>query len=121
MGLDGLSEGISGLSTTQKIIGAVAVGSAVGLGVLAVSKIRKKKRKTAKTKKSKKRARKKRGVKHKVSRRGKSKKHKVGHRGTKQIHYTTKGQPYIILSSGKARFIKKSSAKARKKQKGGYY
>ena len=43
------------------------------------------------------------------------------HRGTKQIHYTKHRQPYIILPSGKARFIKKSSAKRSRKLKGGRY
>ena len=37
-------------------------------------------------------------------RRKKGKKRSSSRRG---VHYTKKGQPYIILSSGKARFIKK--------------
>lgn len=39
----------------------------------------------------------------------------------KKIHHTKTGQPYIILASGKARFISKKSEKLRKKRKGGYY
>ena len=42
-------------------------------------------------------------------------------RSTKRIRMTKNGQPYIILKSGKARFIKKSSARASRKKKGGRY
>lgn len=42
-------------------------------------------------------------------------------RSTKRIRYTKKGQPYVILRSGKARFIKKNSAKRSHKMKGGRY
>ena len=42
-------------------------------------------------------------------------------RSTKRIRMTKNGQPYIILKSGKARFIKKSSAKRSRKLKGGRY
>ena len=38
----------------------------------------------------------------------------------KKIFVTKNGQPYIILKSGKARFIKKSSAKLRRRRKGGF-
>jgi len=34
---------------------------------------------------------------------------------------TKNGQPYIILSSGKAKFITKSSARASRRRKGGRY
>jgi len=49
--------------------------------------------------------------------------HKVrsSHSGSRKIFKTKSGQPYIILASGKARFIKKSSAHNRKLRKGGYY
>jgi hypothetical protein len=39
----------------------------------------------------------------------------------KRIRQTKNGQPYIILASGKARFIKKSSARQSRKRKGGRY
>lgn len=39
---------------------------------------------------------------------------------SKKIKHTKNGQPYIILPSGKARFISKKSEKLRKKRKGGY-
>jgi hypothetical protein len=34
---------------------------------------------------------------------------------------TKTGQPYVILKSGKARFISKASARASRKRKGGRY
>lgn len=42
-------------------------------------------------------------------------------RSTKRIRYTKNGQPYILLKSGKAKFIKKKSAKLSHKRKGGRY
>ena len=42
-------------------------------------------------------------------------------RSTKRIRMTKNGQPYIILKSGKARFISKRSARLSRKRKGGRY
>lgn len=39
----------------------------------------------------------------------------------RRIRYTKNGQPYVIGSNGKARFIKKTSAKRSHSQKGGRY
>ena len=39
---------------------------------------------------------------------------------SKKIKFTKNGQPYIILKSGKARFIKRKSARLRKIRKGGF-
>lgn len=39
----------------------------------------------------------------------------------KRIRYTKTGQPYIIMASGKARFIKKKGAKRAHKTPGGRY
>ena len=39
----------------------------------------------------------------------------------KRIRYTKNGQPYVIMASGKARFIKKRGAKASHKKRGGRY
>jgi len=41
-------------------------------------------------------------------------------RAKKGIRFTKKGQPFIILRSGKAKFIKKSSARSAKRRKGGF-
>jgi len=37
-----------------------------------------------------------------------------------KIRFTKKGQPFIILRSGKARFIKKTRARLAKRRKGGF-
>lgn len=42
-------------------------------------------------------------------------------RSTKRIRYTKKGQPYVITRSGKAKFIKKTSARRSHRIKGGRY
>jgi len=39
----------------------------------------------------------------------------------RRIRMTKTGQPYVILASGKARFIKKTSARLSRKRKGGRY
>jgi len=39
----------------------------------------------------------------------------------RRIRYTSKGQPYVIQANGRARFIKKTSAKHSHKRKGGRY
>lgn len=39
----------------------------------------------------------------------------------RRIRYTKNNQPYVILSSGKARFISKKSVRQSKKRKGGKY
>jgi len=100
--------------------GALALGGgAVALGRSYLSN-RKAKRK--KTKKSRKRKTAKR-----TSKRTKKKKyypHTAGKgkdRSSKRIRFTKKGQPYIIQANGRARFIKKSSAKNSRKRKGGKY
>ena len=49
----------------------------------------------------------------------KGRKHK--YTSHKRIHYTKNGQPYIIVAGGKARFIKRKSARISKKRRGGRY
>ena len=97
--------------------------AAVGLGTTGlaagVAVIRKKRRKT-KRKKTRKRTSKKRKTKRRTTRRTKKKKW-YGKTRSKKIHKTKKGQPYIIMTNGRARFIKKSRAKSMRKRKGGYY
>jgi hypothetical protein len=57
-----------------------------------------------------------------IRKRSHTRKHK-GRKFTsrKRIHYTKKGQPYVIIKGGKARFIKKKSARISRKRKGGRY
>jgi len=42
-------------------------------------------------------------------------------RSSKRIRYTKNGQPYVIMASGKAKFIKKSGARRSHKASGGRY
>lgn len=97
----------------------IVSGAALGGGVLAglgiVQRIRKRKKKTRRKKKSTRRKRR------SYKKRTKKRKTKRSKRGSKKIYKTKNGQPYIILASGKARFISKRSASARRKRKGGYY
>ena len=99
--------------------GLVGVGAGVGIAALVGGKTKKKARKSRS-----KRGRithTKRGWKQDRKRKSKQKwevayqKHKKKHHSKKRkgVHYTKKGQPYIIMSSGKARFIKKTKRRAR--------
>jgi len=102
---------------------ALGVGAVVGTGALVATAIvkakRKKstKRKTSRKKTSSSRSR-------RTKRKGRRTPRTAGKgkdRSTKRIRYTKKGQPYVIMKSGKARFIKKTSAKRSHKLKGGRY
>jgi len=122
-GLKGqLNDFVAENKTALAIGGAGAAGIVIG-GIIgstiakSKSKPRKKsvKRKTIKRKTNYKRKSKKRNAKY-ARTAGKAK-----DRSQKRIRMTKNGQPYIILASGKARFIKKSSARASRKRKGGRY
>ena len=109
------------LATTA--IGASLGAVAIGGTAIAVSRARRSKSKTTRKKKTKKAKKKtKKRTKKKTRKRytprtaGKGK-----DRSTRRIRYTKKGQPYVITKSGKAKFIKKSSAKRSHKLKGGRY
>jgi len=84
----------------------VLVGAAVGYAVGSASS-KKKRSSKRKVRKSNNR-RKKRKVKYEYHRKGSkygsSKQYR--RKGGKSVRYTKNGQPYIILNSGKARFIK---------------
>lgn len=91
-----------------------AVGSSV------VRKVTRSRKKKSKSTKSKSRSKRKRTKKAKSRNTRKSKK-KTTKSSRKKIKYTKTGQPYILLASGKSRFISKKSAETRKKRKGGYH
>lgn len=143
--LEGLQQGISGLAEdiTEFVaahpiktaaIGAGIAGVAIGATTL-VRKRKKTKRKTATRKKAKRKKGKKlkfgsKAWRKKYVKKGRRKRispkyartaGKGKDRSTKRIRMTKHGQPYVILASGKARFIKKSSAKRSRKLKGGRY
>ncbi len=137
-----------GLTNVTNLIGEnplAAVGVAAGTGAVlgagtavAITGIAKKKKKSSKKKikKSKKRSTKKRKSKLKFGSRAYRKKYLTSKRkrrssprtagkgrdkSSKRIRYTKKGQPYIIMHNGRARFIKKSGARRSHKLKGGRY
>lgn len=105
-------------------LGAIAAGGAgllVGTGVGIATGIAISNRKSTKSKKRK-------GKSRKKSNRRKTRQRYTPHtagkgrdRSTKRIRYTKAGQPYVILRSGKARFITKRGAKLSRKRKGGRY
>lgn len=105
------------------VTSAVAVSGGVLAGTTITQIIRKKRKATSKAKKRKPKARKaKPRARRKVSKKKRKpvKKKWYGKTRTKKIYKTKKGQPYVLLKSGKARFIKKSRATRMRKTKGGY-
>jgi len=130
--MESLQSGIAGiLSKAEGLLGnpvATAVGGAVvgsaltGAVIGGVAAVKKRRRKTAKKKSTKRR----KTVKRKTTKRKCSYKYartagKGKDRSTRRIRMTKNGQPYVILKSGKARFIKKTSACASRRRKGGRY
>jgi len=97
--------------------GAIVGGSIVGITAAAVSrkKSRPRKKKAVRRSTPKRRGARKRSPKYA---RTAGKRKDPSHR---RIRMTKNGQPYVILASGKARFIKKSSARLSRKKKGGRY
>ena len=100
--------------------GLVGVGAGVGIAALVGGKTKKKARKSST--KRRRITHTKRGWKQDRKRKSKQKwevayrkrkKNKKNSYKRKGVHYTKKGQPYIIMSSGKARFIKKTKRRAR--------
>ena len=105
--------------------GALAVGGVVGAStVLAAKSVNKRKKRKTKKANGKSRRRPSRRASCHRKRRSRRTPRTAG-RGkdtsSRRIRYTKKGQPYIIMASGKARFIKKSGAKRSHKRKGGRY
>lgn len=97
-------------------LGAVGAG-VVGGGIMAIASATSKKKTKKRTSKKRKTSRAKRRTTKKRRTKTKHTK-KTSH---KRIRHTKNGQPYIILASGKARFIKKSSCSRSRKLKGGRY
>lgn len=110
------------------VTSAVSVSGGVLAGVTAVQIIRKKRKASTKAKKSKRKVSKAKPRKRKSTskkRKSKQKKPYTARKGkdtsTRRIRFTKNNQPYVILKSGKARFIKKSSVARMRKIKGGKY
>ncbi len=121
----------SGTDFIKSNIGTIAAGAgglAVGatLAAVAVSAIKTKKKTTRRKSSSVSRGTRKKTTRRRTKSRGRTRRTprtagKGKDRSTKRIRYTKKGQPYVIMASGKARFIKKTSAKQSHKRKGGRY
>jgi len=103
------------LSNNQKLglAGAALVG--IGLGSAAIVASRRKKKRTKRTS-SRKTYRKVKGRRYTPRTAGKGR-----DTSTRRIRHTSNGQPYVIMASGKARFISKKSAKSSRKRAGGRY
>lgn len=109
--------------------------SGLGLGLLGataivttVATVKSNKSKSKSSKRRTKRRRKVKSVHRRKSRRSKKRTRRTprtaGKRkdtSHKRIRYTKRGQPYIIMSNGRARFIKHKSAKTSHKKRGGKY
>lgn len=112
---DNVTEFISEKPITAAAIGAGVVGAGVAVAIAASSG---KKSKRNSSKKGRSRDRKfisKQKHEQRYKRKTKGKRYKTKkHSKRKGVHYTKKGQPYIILSSGKAKFIKKTKRRNKK-------
>ncbi len=118
-GITGTIESIGGVvsNNPSAVIGSALVGGALVGATTAAIISRKKASSKSSRKKHKKITHTKRGLKQDRKRRSKQKwevayqkrkrKKKSHSRSRKGKHYTKNGQPYIILASGKARFVKK--------------
>ena len=124
MGINSLIEDATGLIQSNPVAAAVigaGAGIAVGAGAaVAVGALSNKSSKRRRSKSSRKRGRRirhtSRGWKQDRRRRSKQswevayrKRKSKKSRSKRGIHYTKNGQPYKILASGKARFIKRRS------------
>lgn len=142
---DGLQTAIGEVSEfiTEHPIG-VAAGAAgvvaLGTGLVVAARIRRKKKAKRKVKKKVKRISRRRKLrfgsaayrkkycrnkrKHKKRYSKQKKPYTAGKRkdtSRRRIRYTKNNQPYVILASGKARFISKKSARHSRRRKGGRY
>jgi hypothetical protein len=117
--------------TVEALAVGGAVGAlAVGAGVAIARKVSRKRKKSKASHSRKRKSRRKLKFGSKAYRRkylNKRKRytpHTAGKRrdtSRRRIRYTTKGQPYVIGSHGKAKFISKKSAGIDRKRKGGKY
>jgi len=129
--IGGIGEDVKQFITEKPIqtavIGAGVLGAgALGVGTLVVAKRKKVKAKVSGVRKK---------AKKKLTALQKRRKKIIARKGrqtpytarggrdtsTRRIRHTKHGQPYVILKSGKARFISKASAKRSRKRKGGRY
>lgn len=119
MGINSLIDSSVSIAKRNPVATSVVGGGIVGasgLGALAIAKRKRKKKSNRKYSRKKSFSRR--------SRRGRRTPRTAGKgkdRSTKRIRYTKNGQPYVIMASGKARFIKKKGARRSHRRKGGRY
>ena len=109
--------GIGDLLKDHPAISAGIGGAVIGAGAVAIAGAVRRRRKKVKRAPRRKTTRKK--VRKKSTR--KTAKRRTKKQSRKKIRFTKNGQPFIILPSGKARFISKKSARIRKKRRGGFF
>ena len=98
-------------------IGSAVIGGSLVAGAISLSKSRKKRAKSkTKNRKMYSYTRKRKARQKKPYTAGKRK-----DTSKRRIRYTKNNQPYIILASGKARFISKKGVRSARKRKGGRY
>jgi len=120
VGIDDIRTGITqNLGTIAVGAGVAAIGGGVALAALTGSKSKKRAKRSRKkithTRRGWKQDRKRKSKQPwEVAYRRRKKRSRSHKRSSKRgIHYTKNGQPYKILSSGKARFIKKTKRRSR--------
>lgn len=105
----------------------IAGGALLGGTIVQIARKKSKKSNKTKTKSKAKSSKKKKSKRKSSAKKRKSKQRKPytagkgKDRSTRRIRFTKNNQPYVILKSGKARFIKKSSVARARKLKGGRY
>jgi len=118
-------ESTSEFARKQPVTSAVTVGGGLLAGVAAIQIVRKKRKPSTSTTKTKKKKKTTSKTKKKSKKKSKQRQPHTAGKGkdtsTRRIRFTKNNQPYVILASGKARFIKKSSVKRMRKRKGGKY
>jgi hypothetical protein len=104
------------LGTIGAGVGGAALGGVVGYAAGSAGSSKKRKRRRVKA-----RTRRTRSSTYKRVRRTPRTAGKRKDTSHRRIRYTKNGQPYVILGSGKARFIKKTGARRSHRKKGGRY
>lgn len=119
---------ITNFTRSNPVATGVILGVPAGaITATAVSRVRSSRKKKSKSKKSpvKRKRSKTRKPRHKTYKKKRQRKPYTAGKGkdrsSRRIRFTKNNQPYIILRSGKARFIKKSSVRRSRKRKGGKY
>jgi gas vesicle protein len=118
------SEQVEGLlgNPVATAVGGAAVGAVVGgAATYAVTKAKTTRSKSTKKRSRKAPSRRKRSGTSKRTRKYARTAGKRKDKSTRRIRMTKNGQPYVIMASGKARFISKKSARSSRKRKGGRY